>query len=401
MAQQDSGSPTAADHDGVSIDIDPWAWWRDRMPVTEKYAYFDHAAVAPLSGPAADAIATYTHQAATQGDAVWPQWSAKLDQLRCSAATLLNVDRGEICLVPNTTTGINIVAEGYPWRPGDSVILPDGEFPSNLFPWLNQRSRGVEIRIVPRRNDEVLIDDLIDRVDDSTRIVAVSWVGYASGYRLDIADLVAKAHARGVAVFLDAIQGLGMYPLDLSCIDVDFLAADGHKWLLGPEGAGVAMIRRRHLDTLRCGNVGWGSVKASHNYSDPQFDLRDDASRFEPGSANMSGGAALAASMKMFNDVRAAHGDHAMADRVIESVTILDDRLRSIGAVTSLPIQPNRRSGILNFNLPGVEPADFRSRALAQNVVVSCRGGGVRASVHVYNDADDMDRLIDVARSFK
>lgn len=413
MAHEDSGlarttgTDGISEYSGVSIQVDPWAWWRDRMPITEKYAYFDHAAVAPLSGPAADAIAAYTHQAATQGDAVWPQWSAKLDQLRASAASLLNVDRREICLVPNTTTGINIVAEGYPWQPGDNVIVPDGEFPSNLFPWLNQRSKGVEVRVVPRRGNEagrggeVWIDDLIDRVDDSTRIIAVSWVGYASGYRLDIADLVTKAHARGVAVFLDAIQGLGMYPLDLSIVDVDFLAADGHKWLLGPEGAGVAMIRHRHVDTLRCGNVGWGSVKASHNYADPQFDLRDDASRFEPGSANMSGGAALAASMKMFTDVRAAHGDDAITDRVINSVATLDDRLRLIGAVTSLPTDPDRRSGILNFHLPGVEPADFRNRALAENVVVSCRGGGVRASVHVYNDADDMDRLIDVARSFK
>lgn len=379
---------------------EPWAWWRSRMPVAETYAYFDHAAVAPLSGPAADAIATYTRQAATQGDAVWPQWSAKMDQLRRTAATLLNVDRGEICLLPNTTTGINVVAEGWPWRHGDSVILPDGEFPSNLFPWLNQRSRGVDVRIVPRRDGRVLVDDLIDAVDDSTRIIAVSWVGYASGYRLDIADLVDRAHARGVCVFLDAIQGLGMYPLDLQAIDVDFLAADGHKWLLGPEGAGVGMIRRRHIDRLRCGNVGWGSVKASHNYADPQFDLRDDASRFEPGSANMVGGAALSASMEMFTAVREAHGNAAIGDRVIESVSILDDRLRSIGAVTSLPADPDHRSGILNFQLPGVEPADFRVRALAENVVVSCRGGGIRASVHVYNDDADLDRLVDVAKSF-
>lgn len=400
MAPDNDVIAQATDTGGVSIASDPWMWWRDRMPVAGKYAYFDHAAVAPLSGPAAQAIATYTRQASTQGDAVWPEWSAKLDELRSGAATLLNVDRGEICLVPNTTTGINLVAEGFPWQPRDSVVVPDGEFPSNLFPWLNQRCRGVDVRVVPRRGAEVVVDDLIARIDDSTRIIAVSWVGYASGYRLDIADLVAKAHDRGVAVFLDAIQGLGMYPLDLQAIDVDFLAADGHKWLLGPEGAGVAMIRRRHLDSLRCGNVGWGSVKASHNYSDPRFDLRDDASRFESGSANMSGGAALAASVSMFNDVRAVHGDRAIADRVIESVTILDERLRSIGAVTSLPTDPNRRSGILNFNLPGVEPAEFRAGAMAENVVLSCRGGGVRASVHVYNDASDIDRLIDVARSF-
>ena len=133
---------------------------------------------------------------------------------------------------------------------------------------------------------------------------------------MDLQNLVEQAHRRGVLVFLDAIQGLGIYPLDLQKTPVDFLAADGHKWLLGPEGAGVAMIAKRHLNKLRCLNVGWGSVKNSFNYADPSLVLKDAASRFEAGSANMIGAAALSASLKLILDVIDRFGEDAISERI-------------------------------------------------------------------------------------
>ncbi len=368
------------------------------MPISRDWAYFDHAAVAPLSGPAHDAIAQFADQAATLGDTVWPQWAARIEHLRRSFAELLNTDSQEICLIPNTTTGINLVAEGWPWLPGDNVVLPEGEFPSNLFPWLNQQNRGVEVRIVPRRDGQVLVSDLMERVDAATRIIAVSWVGYASGYRMDVASLVSEAHQRGVLVFLDAIQGLGVYPLDLQKVPVDFLAADGHKWLLGPEGVGMACIRRDHLDKLRCGNVGWSSVKSPHSYGAPVFELRDTAARFEAGSANMLGSAALSASLDLILQIRQQHGQDAIQDRVLDLVGDLDQQLRAAGAVTRLPQDRDRQSGILTFEVPGTSPPEFRQQALSRNVVVSCRDGGVRASVHAYNDDADLERLVSVVR---
>ncbi len=330
------------------------------------------------------------------GDTVWPSWAAKLEQLREQFSRLLRADPSEICLVPNTTTGINLVAEGWPWQPGESVVVPEGEFPSNLFPWQNQQVRGVELRIVPRRDGEVRVEDLIARVDASTRLIGVSWVGYASGYRIDLERLVEEAHRRGVMVFLDAIQGLGVYPLDLQKTPVDFLAADGHKWLLGPEGLGVAMIARRHLERIRCGNVGWNSVRNSFNYASPQLDLRPTAARFESGSANMLGAAALSASLEMFLKVRQRHGEASIQDRVVDLMDRLNEQLRAAGALTRHVSSAANRSGILSFEVPGVEPAEVRRRALEQKVVVSCRDGGVRASVHAYNDEADLGRLVEV-----
>ena len=365
-----------------NLESSPWQWWRQQMPIALRWAYLDHAAVAPLSQPARAAIERFADQAATLGDTVWPQWTATADQLRKNTATLLGCDHKEICLIPNTTTGINLVAEGFPWQSGDNVVIPDGEFPSNLFPWLNQQSKGVEVRVVPRVDGQVRVDDLIARIDNSTRIVAVSWVGYASGFRVDLDDLVRKAHDRDVMVFLDAIQGLGMYPLDLTQTPVDFLAGDGHKWLLGPEGAGVAFIRSKHLDTLRCANVGWNSVKNAYNYANPTLELRSDAMRFESGSSNMIGAAALNASLELFLKIRQTHGQDAIEKRVLGLVGQLDESLRSLGALTQLPASPQNQSGILTFEVPGAEPNDIRKRAADQDVVVSCRGGGVRAAIH-------------------
>ena len=370
------------------------------MPICDQFAYFDHAAVGPLSQPAASWISKFAGQASQLGDTVWPSWNRNLRALRESAADLTNGDPKEFCIVPNTTTGINLVAEGWPWVAGDSVVIPDGEFPSNLFPWLNQQSKGVDVRIVPRRSGrEVLVDDLMDQVDETTKIIAVSWVGFATGYRIDLNDLVRRAHERGVAVFVDAIQGLGVYPLNLQETPVDFLASDGHKWLLGPEGVGVAMIRRKFFDRLRPLNVGWASVKESHNYSDPQMVLSDDATRFESGSANMVGVGALAASMDLFVQIQNAHGPTAISDRVLSLASRMREKLLASGAIIADETQPENQSGIVNFQVPGIEPAEFRERALNENVVVSCRGTGVRAAVHAYNNDEDIDRLIDCLRS--
>jgi len=330
---------------------------------------------------------------------VWPQWAAGVERLRSQFANLMNCGTTEVCLVPNTTTGINLVAEGWPWQPGDNIILPEGEFPSNLFPWQNQQSKGVELRMVPRRKGEVRVEDLLAKVDQSTRIISVSWVGYASGYRIDLANLVEQAHQRNVLVFLDAIQGLGVYPLDLAKTPVDFLAADGHKWLLGPEGAGVAMIAQRHLDRLRCLNVGWGSVNNAHNYADPSLDLRNAAARFESGSANMVGSAALSASLQMILDVRDQLGSDAIANRIGDLTGSLNQQLIAAGAVTRLPESPQRRSGIVTFEVPGLEPANIRKEGIRQKVVLSCRDGGVRAAVHAYNDEHDIQRLVQLIRS--
>ncbi len=380
------------------------------MPVARRYAYFDHAAVGPLTAPAARAMGQLADQCATSGDLPWMDWSRQTDVLRDQTAELLVCDRDEVTLIPNTTTGIHLVASGWPWRAGDSVVIPEGEFPSNVLPWTAQQRHGVVVRRVPRREGGVVaVDDLIDAIDATTRIIAVSWVGYASGYRVDLADLVQKAHERGVLVFVDAIQGLGMFDLDLTRIDVDFLAADGHKWLLGPEGAGVAVIRRRHLERLRCSTVGWASIAGAHSFGGDSEELLPTARRFEGGTLNQFGLIALSRSLQMFLDVLKHHGRRAIEDRVVQQAAELRAALSAAGAemlfgagvsrpkvLTTSATVAGQTSGTVTFSVPGIEPAEFRKKAIEAGVVVSCRGGGVRAAIHVYNDSNDIARLTDL-----
>jgi cysteine desulfurase / selenocysteine lyase len=378
----------------------PWKWWRSQMPVTQNWAYLDHAAVAPLTAGAARAMVDFAAEASQQGDTLWPQWAAEVDGLRGEFAELLNCDTTEIALIPNTSFGINVVAEGLPWQPGDNIVIPGGEFPSNVFPWQNQKRHGVELRIVDTGSDgQIDVGALRNAIDDRTRIVAASWVGYASGFRIDLPACVAAAHDAGALFFLDAIQGLGVFPLDLQHTPIDFLAADGHKWLLGPEGAGVAFIRKQHLELLACVPVGWNSVRAAHHFGQAHWDLKPDASRFEIGSHNMVGMRALRQSLSLFRHVADVHGPFAIADRVLDLASSLDEKLRAAGAITAVASSQDHRSGIVTFSLPGVLPSTIRKHAAENRVAVSCRGIGVRASIHAYNNESDIDRLVEVVQT--
>jgi len=365
------------------------------MPVTARWAYFDHAAVAPLPRRARNAMAAYADEAMTQGDTVWPTWADENEQLRRDFATFLTCEASEIALIPNTSFGINAVAEGIDWQPGDNIILPAGEFPSNRFPWLNQARHGVEVRIIGDDDDPAIdVDGILSAIDSRTRVVAASWVGYATGWRLDVDRFARDVRSRGAMFFLDAIQGLGVFPLDLSKTPIDFLAADGHKWLLGPEGAGVMMIRREHLASMHCVPVGWNSVKQAMKFSHAAFDLAESASRYEIGSQTMGGMRSLRQSLSLFMTVIEHHGRNAIAERVLSLAEKIAEGLKRRGAVLNTAASRDHRSGIVTFALPGIEPSVFRGEAARRDVAVSCRGIGVRVSVHAYNNDDDIDRLM-------
>lgn len=379
-----------------------WSEFRARMPVAGEWAYFDHAAVAPLSGPARDALLEWADDVSRAGDAHWPRWRARIERARQLAARLIGADESELAFIHNTTEGVNLVAEGFPWRPGDNVVLPTGEFPTNLYAWLNLEDRGVEVRQVPVENERLDLDRLADACDERTRIVSVSWVGYATGWRNDPRELAEVAHAHGALLFLDAIQGLGVFPIDVQSSGIDFLAADGHKWLLGPEGAGVFYLRGEHLDLLRPLGLGWNSVKNPGNFEAPG--VRTDraavlanlkqAGRYEGGTYNVGGIVALGESLAMLLEV----GIAAISQRLLDVSDELCAALEEAGATIASSRQGDRRSGIVAFNWRGEDPAAVRKRCLERQVVLSCRSGRLRVSPHVYTDRHDIDRLLEALR---
>ena len=305
------------------------------MPVAERWAYFDHAAVAPLTAPAAEALRAWADEAVAEGDTVWPEWSRRVEATRDAAAQLIGADRDEIALVPNTTAGISLVAEGLDWRPGDNVVTLADEFPvERLSVAQSGQPRRRDAARADRRTAGSIWTDLAAACDARTRIVSVSWVGYATGYRHDVDRIVEIAHERGALVFLDAIQGLGAFPLDVRETPVDFLAADGHKWMLGPGGGRhrlhsprasrpAAAVRRRLAQRRPCQRL----------HAD-RADLKPTAARYEGGSQNMAGMLALGGQPR----TAAGAGHRArsrrpmldITDRACERLTADrgDDRLR-------------------------------------------------------------------------
>src|SRR5581483_325615 len=323
---------------------EPWDESRRQMPVARQWAYFDHAAVAPITEPARATYAAWIEDVAAHGDAHWLRWAERLETVRRLGAELIGAEPAEIALVRNTTEGINFVAEGFPWATGDNIVTLADEFPSNLYPWMSLADRGVETRRVPTENGRVSLNALAGACDARTRIVSISWVAYASGWRNDLDAVVELAHRRGAYLFLDAIQGLGVFPLDVRQTKIDFLAADGHKWLLGPEGAGLFYLRREHLDLLRPTGVGWNSVVQGSNFSQIELAIKPAASRYEGGTYNIGGLLALGESLQLL----ASFGQLTIAARVLEITNSLCQRLVDIGANVISCREPAHASGIVS-----------------------------------------------------
>lgn len=376
-----------------------WPEFRRQMPICRRWSYLDHAAVAPLSAPAAAAIRGWLDQATDAGDTAWPQWESRLEEIRALVARLINAQPTEITFTPNTTAGINLVAEGLPWLDGDNVVTVANEFPSNLYPWMNLSRQGVETRRVEMPEGVIDINRLLAACDSRTRVVSVSWIGYATGYRIDVAEVCAAVHERGALMFLDAIQGLGVFPLDVVDTQVDFLAADGHKWMLGPEGAGLAFIRHDLLNQLVPRSVGWNSVQGRYSFDEINLDLRNEAARYEGGSQNMVGFHGLGASLELFARSGLTHRHSRLAQRVLEISNLACERIQSAGGTIRFPRKEMHRSGIVTFELPGTDPSQLRTACQKAHIAVSCRGGGVRISPHAYNNEEDIQRLITVLES--
>lgn len=376
--------------------------FRAQNPITRHFAYFDHAAVAALSSPAQAAIVKWLSEATTQGDVRWPDWDRGIQSCRDSAAKLVNASPSEIALVPNTTAGITLVAEGLDWRPGDNVVLFDNEFPSNQYPWLNLASRGVEIRRISPTDPQGRIDpsQIESAFDAKTRLLSISWVGYATGWRISVDEIVELCHRRGILVFLDAIQGLGVFPLDVAKTPVDFFAADGHKWLLGPEGAGIFYLRAEHLERLRAIGVGWNSVENRRHYDRIDLKLRPEAARFEGGTLNTSGFLGLGASIDLLMEHGAGPQNAELANRVLQLGDYACKELRKIGATIVSHRGEGWSSGIISFLPPHGEPLSVRAHCESQGVVVRYRNGWLRMAIHAFNNEEEIRRLTNALASY-
>jgi cysteine desulfurase/selenocysteine lyase len=238
----------------------------EMFPVLKRWHFFNHAGVSPLPKVAGEAMRAYTVQA-QDGAYLGSTWYADIEKLRQSTATLMNADRDEVAFVKNTSEGISIVAQGIDWQWGDKIVSTNVEYPANVYPWMEQvRSHGVKLEQVPEEDDGhgrrfVSVEKIIEAArDPKCRLIALSHVEYASGQRLDLAPIGKFCRENGKLCSVDAIQSLGVLPIDVKAMNIDYLSADGHKWLLGPEGAGIFYCRRELIERTRPVLIGWMNV---------------------------------------------------------------------------------------------------------------------------------------------
>ncbi|MCX7015652.1 MAG: aminotransferase class V-fold PLP-dependent enzyme [Candidatus Sumerlaeota bacterium] len=362
------------------------------FPIRREWVYMNHAGVCPLPARVAEAIRLFADQAAAAGATRYADWKATLQRARERAAGLLGCEANEVAFVKNTTHGLLCVANSIDWRAGDNVVTFEGEFPANFWPWKNLERLGVERRAAPWRPDgRASLQDLEALMDSRTRLAAASWVSYANGFRLDGAAFGALCRRRGVLSCFDGIQGLGAAPANVAEWGIDFLSADGHKWLLAPEGFGVLYCSNRAVGQLNDAMTGWCSRAGYGDYEDHSLPLHGDARRFEEGSHNMLGAHAFDAAMGLFHEV----GMDAIAARIRAVTNYLVERLRRAGWAIHSPRGEGEWSGIVSVSKADVDPQAVVKRLFERRVVAAARVGRVRFSPHFYNTEDEADRAME------
>jgi selenocysteine lyase/cysteine desulfurase len=340
----------------------------------------------------------------SKGKVDYDELEARQAATRMAAAALMGVPVDDVAFVKNTTEGIGFVASGLDWSAGDRVVVPDLDFPSNLYPWLALRDRGVQVDLLQPSGDggalPIAAFEALIATGPAPKLVAVSWVHYARGWRTDIAALARLCHDAGALLCVDAIQGLGVLPAALAEWDVDFAMAGGHKWLLGPEGIGVLYVAEDVRDRLRPLEPGWASVAQAHraDWENAELVWDDSARRFEGGTFNMVGTMALGASLQLLLDT----GVQRVWEHVDELCNHLVDELDVVeGARVLSDRSTHGRSGIVSFTLDGEPPDDLAKRLNAANFVCGSRGGGVRIAPHGYNTIEEIDALVAAAADEK
>ena len=295
----------------------------------------------------------------------------------------------EIAFCAGTSDGLSMLATGFPWTRGDSIVTAAGEFPANVYPWWGLADRGVETRMADLIDDRLTVDAIAKVVDRSTRVVSVSAVDFSRGQRRPLAAIGEYCRERGILFCVDAIQALGALAIDVEHDGIDCFAADGHKWLCAPEGFGLFFLSRRWLERVQPQRLGWKSVTDQGRYLPYHFELKPDAAKFECGSFNFLGIAALGAAIDLVLEI----GPATMERRVLAVTEMVRSALDEAGMEVLGPGARSEWSGITTVRVAGT-PEAAAARLRQRDVMVSPRGGGIRLSPHFYSSADDVARCI-------
>jgi selenocysteine lyase/cysteine desulfurase len=360
------------------------------FPVRKSLVYFNHAAVSPLPRRVSDAIVTHVENIRDRGAADWRKWYGGIDRTRQSVAAFLGAQASQIAFLPSTSWALNLVARSFAWKPGDNLVGDDMEFPSNALPWRLLESQGVEYRIVKNREGRVSSEAIASKIDGRTRMVAVSWVAFHNGYVFPLEELGELCRAKGILLVVDAIQGMGALPIDLSRTKVDVLAADAHKWLLGQECCTVFFVSDAARERLPPPFLGWWNIVAEEEqgFLAERWRQQPGGRGYEPGALPTAQILGLEAAIGLLREI----GIEAVRDRILGLARALRDGLSQRGWRITTP-EP-LASGILAAVPPSGNERTMAKALEQRGIIVAPREGAVRFSPHVGNDRNEIQRTL-------
>ncbi len=368
--------------------------YRKLFPVTAQKIYLNHAAISPFSTRVTDRLEWFLDERQFGSIDVFKAADELRQKTRQTLAQLINARPEDIAFITNTSEGFNHLVNGLQWQSGDEIIIPDCEFPSNMYPFLNLERKGVVVKKIPAPNGIVDFSRIKEAVTNKTRLISISYVEFSSGFRNDLPAIGQFCKDNGIIFSVDGIQGLGALPLDVESCQIDFLSNGGHKWLMGAMGAGFMYIAPHLFKKLEPAFTGWLAVENAWQFLDYRLDLLPDARRFEYGTANFLGITALSASVELLSEV----GLKNVEQHLIHLGGLLVSELEKLGLTFVNSKDKAHWSGIYSFK---ANNADALFRELeSQQIVCSLRNGLIRIAPHFYNTENEMEELIRVVKKF-
>ncbi|MEP6733608.1 MAG: aminotransferase class V-fold PLP-dependent enzyme [bacterium] len=353
--------------------------------------YMNAAGTGPLPQRSIDAQVEFTQRRATPHLVGFDDQFGSLARCRMLVAELINATPQDIALAINTGTGINLAAWGLPLGPGDEVVVPDAEFPANMYPWLAAaKARGFTVHVVPVRNGIIDGDAMLAALErPHVRVLSVSWVGFSNGAVANLDRLGDACRSRDIRFVVDGIQGLGPLKLDVARTAVDIFACGAQKWLLSPWGSGFTYVRREVMESLTPQPVSWMSVRGSDDFSrliDYDLTWRDDARRYEQVTLPYQDFFGMAASLELLKEL----GADNVSRHILRRAHALLDGARERGVALVTPLDDHAGTA-------SVRPTDAMAasaRLEAAGVIHSVREGTIRLAPHCYTTDDDVARTV-------
>lgn len=364
---------------------------RQDFPIVKSRIYANHAAVSPIPLSVREAMLERVDKHVYSIGTAWDEALPLYQEGRELAAQLVNCRPNQIAWVNNTSHGISLIANGIDWLPGDNVIVPDREFPSNYFAWKQLARFGVELRHIPSVDKKTLPEELEKLIDEKTRVVALSQVQYYNGFRCDIQAMGELCQQYGALLVVDGTQSIGAINLDVTACHVDVLVVSAHKWMMGPLGIGFMAMSNRALESVRVTSVGWLSFRDPFTFAQEK-ELLPGANRFEPGTENAAGIYGLVARLRSITEI----GADVIEKRILDLTDRFCVGLERMGYTLTSHRGAREKSAIVTFYHPSIDSQALLDRLTSADIAVSLRAGGIRFSPHYYNSEEEIDAVLSI-----